>query len=231
MTEDTRQPILSHLAELRSRIIKSVIALVVASIVAFIFREWILDLLKAPYEGELIALKPTEGFSAAMRLSFFGGMVLASPIVLYQIWAFVNPALEPHERKWTLPIVSALTVLFLAGVVFAYWILPRGLEFLQSVLDVRFQLTVGDYLKFVVRFLLVFAISFEFPVFLFALAAAHIVSSARLASGRRWAAVIIVTVAAVVTPTGDPYTLLMLSVPLYLMYEITIWLVRWTLEK
>ena len=236
MNDERRQSILQHLEEFRWRIVKSAIALVITSIVAFIFRDWILDILVQPYrdiggDGVLIALKPTEAFGAAMRLAFFGGLLLASPVLLYQLWGFINPALSKTERRWTIPIVGALVVLFAGGVLFAYWVLPRGLEFFASVLDVEFQLQVTEYLKFVTLFLLVFGLSFEFPVFLYAAAAAGIVSSEKLAGGRRWAVTIIVIVAAVVTPTGDPYTLLLLSVPLYVLYEITIWLIRWTLRK
>lgn len=236
MNDERRQTILQHLEEFRWRVVKSAIALVVTSVVAFVFRDWILDILVQPYrdiggDSELIALKPTEAFGSAMRLAFFGGLLLASPVLLYQVWAFINPALSKRERKWTIPIVAALVVLFAGGVVFAYSVLPRGLEFFASVLDVEFRLQITEYLKFVTLFLLVFGLSFEFPVFLFATAAAGIVSSKKLAENRRWAVTIIVIVAAVVTPTGDPYTLLLLSGPLYLMYEITIWLIRWTLRK
>ena len=236
MNDERRQTILEHLDEFRWRVVKSAIALVITSIIAFIFREWILDILVQPYkdigaDGELIALKPTEAFGSAMRLSFFGGVLLASPVLLYQLWAFVNPALSKKERRWTIPIVTALVILFAGGVLFAYWVLPRGLEFFASVLDVKFQLQITEYLKFVTLFLLVFGLSFEFPVFLYAAGAAGIVTSEKLASGRRWAVVLIVIFAAVATPTGDPYTLLLMSVPLYLMYEMTIWLIRWTLRK
>lgn len=236
MNDERRQTILEHLEEFRWRVVKSAVVLVIASVVAFVFRDWILDILVQPYrdiggDGELIALKPTEAFGSAMRLAFFGGLILASPILLYQVWAFVNPALDKRERRWTFPIVAALVVLFIGGVVFAYWVLPRGLEFFASVLDIEFRLQITEYLKFVTMFMLVFGLSFEFPVFLYAAAAAGLVSSEKLSGARRWAVTIIVIVAAVVTPTGDPYTLLLLSGPLYMMYEITIWLIRWTLRK
>ncbi len=236
MSDERRQTILEHLEEFRWRVVKSAIVLVITSVVAFIFRDWILDVLVQPYRdiggaGELIALKPTEAFGAAMRIAFFGGVLLASPVLLYQIWAFINPALSPRERRWTIPIVTALVILFLGGVVFAYWILPRGLEFFASVLEVEFRLQITEYLKFVTMVMLVFGLSFEFPVFLYAAAAAGLITSEKLAGSRRWAITIIVIVAAVVTPTGDPYTLLLLSGPLYLLYEITIWLIRWTLRR
>jgi sec-independent protein translocase protein TatC len=236
LSDERRQTILEHLEEFRWRVVKSAIVLVITSIVAFIFRDWILDVLVQPYRdiggaSELIALKPTEAFGAAMRIAFFGGVLLASPVLLYQIWAFINPALSPRERRWTIPIVTALVILFLGGVVFAYWILPRGLEFFASVLEVEFRLQITEYLKFVTMVMFVFGLSFEFPVFLYAAAAAGLITSEKLARSRRWAITIIVIVAAVVTPTGDPYTLLLLSGPLYLLYEITIWLIRWTLRK
>ena len=236
MNDERRQTILEHLDEFRWRLVKSAIALVITSTVAFIFRDWILDLLVQPYrdiggDGELIALKPTEAFGSAMRLAFFGGAIIASPILFYQLWAFINPALSKREKRWTIPIVFALVILFMGGVAFAYWILPRSLDFLASALEVEFQLQVTEYLKFVTLFMVVFGLSFEFPVFLYATAAAGLVTSDKLAGGRRWAVTIIVIVAAIVTPTGDPFTLLLLSVPLYLLYEITIWLIRWTLRK
>jgi sec-independent protein translocase protein TatC len=236
--EERRQPILEHLNELRWRLVKSAVALTVGAVVAFFFRDWLFDLLESPYRlaigntDALAQFQVTEGFSVAMRLALFGGTLLASPVLLYQIWAFVNPALTPRERKWTVPIVIALAVLFAGGVVFGYIILPRGLEFLlgiQSGLDPI--IGVSSYISLALRFLLVFGLAFEFPVFLFAASAAGLVSADQLARGRRWAVLIIVVVGAVVTPTGDPLTLLALSVPLYLLYELTILLVKLILRK
>lgn len=238
MTDGPRQPILEHLEELRWRLVKSAAALTVGAVVAFFFRDWLFELLENPYRraiedtDALAQFQVTEGFSVAMRLSLFGGMLLASPVLLYQLWAFVNPALTPRERKWTVPIVIALAVLFTGGVVFGYVILPRGLEFLLGIQSgLEPIIGVGSYISLTLRFLLVFGLAFEFPVFLFAASAAGMVSSSQLARGRRWAVLIIVVVGAVVTPTGDPLTLMALSVPLYLLYEVTIWLVKFILRK
>lgn len=238
MTEERRQPILEHLNELRWRLVKSAAALTVGAIIAFFFRDWLFDLLESPYRraidntDALAQFQVTEGFSVAMRLALFGGTLLASPVLLYQLWAFVNPALTDRERKWTVPIVMALAVLFSGGVVFGYLILPRGLEFLlgiQSGLDPI--IGVSSYISLALRFLLVFGLAFEFPVFLFAASAAGLLSSQQLSKGRRWAVLTIVVVGAVVTPTGDPLTLLALSIPLYLLYEATILLVKLVLRK
>jgi sec-independent protein translocase protein TatC len=167
-----------------------------------------------------------------MRIALFGGVILASPVVLYQIWAFVTPALTGKERKWAVPIVAALVILFVGGVIFGYWLLPRGLEFLLGIFpDIRNDLLVGDYYAFVLRFLLAFGLAFLYPVFLFAAAAFGVVSSAQLSRGRRWAVILVVLGAALITPSGDALTLFALSGPLYLMYEITYWLVRLVLKK
>jgi sec-independent protein translocase protein TatC len=167
-----------------------------------------------------------------MRIGLFGGVILASPVVLYQLWAFIQPALTSKERNWAWPIVSALVVLFVGGVVFGYLTLPRGLDFLLDIFpDVETNLRLGDYYSFTLRFLLAFGLAFLFPVFLFAAAAAGIITSKQLARGRRWAILIIVIGAALITPSGDAFSLLVLSVPLYLMYETTYWLVRLVLRK
>lgn len=237
MTVDEPQPILSHLQELRWRIVRSAIAVVVAAGIALIFAGRIKDVLERPYQQicqdcAFQVLGATEQFSVLMKIAFFGGIVLASPYVLYQIWAFISPALTSRERRWAIPIVTTCAVLFAAGVLFGYWSLPRGLDFLLNIFpDVKTDLRLVDYFSFAIRFLLAFGVSFLYPVFLFAAAAAGLVSSAQLAHGRRWAVVIIVTAAAIITPTGDALTLTLLSVPLYLFYEITYWLVRLVLHK
>ena len=167
-----------------------------------------------------------------MRIGLFGGVIFGSPVLLYQIWAFVNPALTNRERKWAIPIVATLVVLFIGGVVFGYWSLPRGLEFLLDIFPgVETNLQIGQYYSFTLRFLLAFGLAFLYPVFLFAAAAANVVTSAQLASGRRWAVLIIVIGAALITPSGDALTLMLLAVPLYIMYEATYWLVRLVLRK
>jgi sec-independent protein translocase protein TatC len=238
MTGRSQQPIMSHLAELRTRLFKVAAAIVIGSIVAFIFRNWIFELLIDPYEqitgdSKLAFFKPTEAFSLFMRLSLFGGFILASPIVIYQVWAFVAPALSKREKRIAVPVVMILVVLFLSGVGFGYWSLQRGLGFLIDFGGDSLDPVIGGsfYLSFAMRFLLVFGIAFEFPVFLYAAAAMGVVGWRQLAAGRRWAVLLIVTLGAVVTPSGDPYTLLLLSVPLYVFYEATIWIVRFTLRR
>ena len=234
---DDPQSILSHLEELRWRLVKVAGAVLAGAIVAFLFADQLRELLEAPFfdaapGNRFQALKAGEEWGVLMRVVLFGGFFVASPVVLYQIWAFINPALTGRERRWAFPVVAALVVLFAGGVLFGYVVLPRGLEFLLGIFpEVQNDLLIGDYYSFVLRFLLAFGAAFLYPVFLFAASAAGILSSDQLRRGRRWAVILVVLGAALITPTGDALTLLVLSIPLYLMYEITYWLVRLVLKK
>lgn len=237
MTAD-QMPVLEHLRELRTRLLISVVAVVVGSVVGFIFRDRLLDLIVDPYEratgqSELAFFEVGEAFSVSMKVALFGGVVLAAPVWLYQMWAFVTPALSRREKKWVIPIILTLVILFVAGVTFAYWTMERALEWLLDFGGDRLEPVIGvnRFLNFAFRYLLVFGVAFLFPVFVFTAGAMGAVTSTQLKRGRRWAVLIIVVVGAVLTPTGDPLTLMLLSVPLYLLYEITIWLVRFTLKK
>lgn len=228
--------LLEHLVELRGRLFKTAIALALGFGLAATGYRWLFDLVAAPYldvfpDGQLQAIRAAEPFSVAMRVSGFAGFVLASPVIFYQVWAFVAPGLTRREKRWTIPIVASLVVLFSGGVVFAYTILPRALEVLGSFLDVEYQPAIGEYVSFALRFLMVFGLTFEFPVFLFAGAAAGFVTSKRLRESRRWAVLVIVIIAAAATPTGDAFTLFLLAGPLYALYEVTIILIRLILRK
>jgi sec-independent protein translocase protein TatC len=231
-------PVMSHLQEFRSRLIKAVAAVVVGTVIAFVFNEEILDLLAKPYQiavpdGQLAFFRPTEAFATVMRLSLFGGVILASPVIFYQLWRFVAPALSPKEKRWAYPITGVFVLLFLVGVVVGYVALERGLGFLLEFGGDTLTPIIGAdfYLKFATRFILAFGLAFEFPVFLFAAAAVGAVSSKVLRSNRRWALLIILIAAAIITPSGDPMTLMLLSVPLYILYELTILAIRFVLRK
>jgi sec-independent protein translocase protein TatC len=237
VTADTPQSILSHLVELRSRLIKVSIAVVIGSVFAVIFSDALIEILNRPYfqarpDGSLQALEPGEEFGVLMRVGLFGGLMLASPIVLYHVWAFVAPALTKKEKKWVVPIVGSFVVLFAGGVLFGYALLPRALDALLGIFEgVSNDLLIGAYYSFVLRLLLAFGLTFQLPIFLYALAATGVVTSQQLARGRRWAILLIVIGAAAVTPTGDPLTMAVMAVPLYLLYELTLILVRVTLRR
>jgi sec-independent protein translocase protein TatC len=237
VTADEARPILSHLNELRWRILRAGAAVLVAGLVSFFFADALRSVLEAPFHtadpsAEFQTFGATEQWGVLMRIAFFGGIILGSPIVLYQIWAFINPALTGRERRWAVPLIGVMVLLFVGGILFGYWILPRALGFLLGIFpDVANDLRLSDYYSFVLRFLLAFGASFLYPVFLFAAAAAGVVGSQQLARGRRWAVLAVVTMAALITPTGDALTLTLLAVPLYLMYEITYWIVRLVLRR
>ncbi len=229
---------MGHLQEFRSRLIKATVAVALGTAIAFVFNEEILDLLSRPYQiavpdGQLAFFRPTEAFATVMRLSLFGGMILASPVILYQSWRFIAPALSPKEKRWAYPITAVFVFLFLVGVLVGYVALERGLGFLLGFGGDALTPIIGAdfYLKFATRFILAFGLAFEFPVFLFAAAAVGAVSSKTLRSNRRWAILIILISAAIITPSGDPMTLMLLSVPLYLLYELTILAIRFILRK
>ena len=143
MKPDEARPILDHLEELRWRIVKAGAAILLAAVVAFFFSDELRHLLELPFhraqpESQFQVITPAEQWGVLMRIAFFGGLVLASPVVLYQIWAFINPALTQKERRWAVPLIAVMVVLFVAGLVFGYWVLPRGLEFLLEIFpDVR----------------------------------------------------------------------------------------------
>ncbi|MFQ5554567.1 MAG: twin-arginine translocase subunit TatC [Acidimicrobiia bacterium] len=228
-----------HISELRSRLIKVSLAILLGTILGFVFHQTLLDVLLVPYkeavgpDAGLATFRPTEAFSVVMRVSLFGGLFLASPVVIYHIWRFVSPAMTRRERRYVIPASLILAVLFFSGVLLGYWSLERGLGFLLGFGgdDLTPVIQADAYINFALRFVLAFGIAFEFPVFLFAAAATGAVPSQRLRDGRRWAVVIILVGAAFLTPSGDPLTLLLLSGPLYLMYEGTILAIRWLLKK
>ncbi len=229
---------MDHLVELRSRLVKSLIAVGVTTIVAFFFYNDVLELLARPYleavDGDRLAFfQPTEAFSLALRVSLWTGVVLASPVIIYHVWRFVAPALTARERKYVIPLSAILALLFLGGIVSGYLAMPLTLELLIGFGQDLLEPTIGAdfYLRFAMRFLLAFGIAFEFPVFLFAAALLGVTTSEKLRSWRRYASAIIVVAAALLTPGGDPLTLLLLSAPLYVLYELTILAVRFILKK
>jgi sec-independent protein translocase protein TatC len=233
-----RMEMRSHLHELRSRLFKAMIALAAGTAIAFVFSDQLLDLIVEPYkiavgDEALPFFKVTDAFSAVMRVSLFGGLILASPVILYQIWRFVAPALSKKEKRWAYPLAGVFALLFVFGIAVGYLALERGLVFLLDFGGESLHPLIGvdAYLRFATRFIFAFGIAFEFPVFLFAAAAMGAISSKTLSSNRRWAVVIILVAAAVITPSGDPMTLLMLAVPLYILYELSILAIRFILRK
>ncbi|MDP9389329.1 MAG: twin-arginine translocase subunit TatC [Actinomycetota bacterium] len=223
--------VVEHLAELRRRLITSVVAVAVAGVLAFAFYDQILDFLIDPYcatlpPGErctLFITDPLEGFATRLKVATWGGFLLASPVVLYQLWRFITPGLNPNEKRYAVPFVASSVTLFCLGVLLARLTFPRALDFLLSVGgDLEPILSPSKYLRLVLLVAVAFGVAFEFPVLLVFLQLAGVVSSRRLGSWRRPAVVVIFVVAAVITPSQDPYSLLAMAGPMYLFYEASI---------
>ncbi len=221
-----RMSLVEHLAELRRRLIVSVIATMLGGIVAFLLYNRILEFLIGPYTDitgrtQLLITDPLEGFTTRLKIAGFGGLVLASPIVLWQIWRFITPGLHKREKKYAIPFIAASILLFILGAVIAMLTFRQALRFLIGVgggsLDAFF--TPSKYLSLIVLMMVAFGVAFEFPVLLVFLQLARVVTSRRLRNWRRPATVVIVAVAAVITPSQDPYSLFAMAVPMYLFYE------------
>jgi sec-independent protein translocase protein TatC len=163
-----------------------------------------------------------------LRLSILVGIVAASPVWIYQLWSFIVPGLYGHERRWALTVMVTAVPLFLGGVVLCYWLLPKGLSVLLGFTPVGIAniISFTRYFSFVVRLMLVFGFAFLLPVFVVLLNAVGVFSGETLASARRWIIVGVFAFAAVATPTGDPITMLMLAVPMWLLFEIAVVICR-----
>lgn len=231
--DDGRMPLLDHLAELRNRIIKIAIAIGVGAIIAWILYPQIFDVLLDPYcdlqgasveDCTLLQTEPLEGFSVRLKVAGYGGLALAMPVVLWQVWRFITPGLYSHEKRYAIPFVVSALVLFVLGAALAYYTLPRALEFLTDIggeqLQERFR--PAPYFQLITYMMLAFGVGFEFPIVLIFLQLAGVVTTKNLREFRRYAIVGIVVLVAVITPSGDPYSLAILSIPMYLFYEISI---------
>lgn len=231
-------PLSEHLEELRARLIKALLAWGLGMAVAYNYRTPLLELLKRPLEQaelthglsvDLIVLTITEPFTTALQIAAFGGLVLALPVVAYQVWAFVAPGLYPSERKLAVPFLVGAGFSFAVGVAFAYQVLlPFAVPFLVGFLGdvVTPQISIGGYISQIVMYLALMGILFEIPVLSYLLAKLGLVTGKFLAQNRKYALVIIVALAALITPTADPFNLALLSVPLLLLYELGIWIAR-----
>jgi sec-independent protein translocase protein TatC len=221
---------LEHLYELRDRIIKSAIAIAVGATIAWFLYPQINDFLREPYcdlQGssidscQLLQTEPLEGFSVRLKIAGYGGIALAMPVLLWQVWRFVTPGLYTHEKKWAYPFVFSALILFFLGASLAYYSLNPALEFLTEVggEGLTQQFRPAPYYQLVTYMMLAFGVGFEFPIVLIFLQLAGILDFRTLRGARRYAIVGIVVLVAVITPSGDPYTLGILSIPMYLFYE------------
>jgi sec-independent protein translocase protein TatC len=228
---DGQMSVVEHLTELRRRLMISLIAVAIGATICFILAPGIISFLVRFYtdatKGQrqrLIFTGPLDAFATRLKIATYGGIVLALPVWLYQLWRFITPGLNPKEKKYAIPFVLASIFLFLCGAAVAFLTLEPALAFLLNIggSDLTPLLTADKYVSLVSLMIIAFGLSFEFPVILVFLLLAHIISTAQLRAWRRYACVGIVAFAAVITPSQDPYSLFAMAIPMYIFYECCI---------
>jgi sec-independent protein translocase protein TatC len=225
--------LVEHLTELRTRLVISVAAVGLGAIVGFVLYNHILHLLLEPYchvhhralaGCKLYAQDPLEPFLVRIKVSTWTGFILASPVVFWQVWRFVTPGLQSREKKYAVPFVLSSVVLFLLGGLVAWLTFPKALDFLVGVGGPSL-LTIfspAKYLRLIILMIVAFGLAFEFPVLLVFLELAGVISSRQLKKWRRPAIVVIFIVAAVITPSQDPWSLFAMALPMCVFYEASI---------
>lgn len=235
MSDNQKITVLSHLLELRKRLIRSVIAIAVASIVAFVFYDWIFYILKLPAgDINLIYIEMTEMIGTIMKVCLFAGIMLAMPYLVLQGILFISPALTPKEKKYVYFILPWIALMFLGGVVFGYFVLiPPATRFLISfgANIATPEIRVGNYIAIVARLLLSIGLIFEMPVITTFLARLGIIKPKWLSDRRRTAIIVAFILAAMITPTFDPINQVLVAAPLIVLYEISIWLAKLVYKK
>ncbi len=223
-----------HLAELRTRLIRSILAIVAGSCLSYAFIEPIFALLSKPLEEvvppgtSLIFTSYPEAFFTYLKLALTCGIFIASPFILYEIWAFVAPGLYPHEKKWALPFVVFSSLFFVGGALFGYIVVfPAAFNFLASYAgqDLKLLPSVSEYFSLTVKLLLGFGAAFELPIFMVFMALIGVLDAKMLRKNRKYALLIIFILAAILTPTPDVVNQCLLAVPLLVLYEISIFFV------
>lgn len=224
-----RMSIWDHLTELRGRLFRALIGLAVTTIASFIFAQKFLELLAVPVGGlqTLQAIDITETIGVFMRVSLLSGVVLAMPVIVYQLLMFVLPGLTAGEKRWVYLAVPVASLLFLSGVLFAFFVmLPPAVQFLLTFLNVPTHPRISTYINFVTNLMFWIGISFETPLLSFVLAKLKIITAKQLLKQWRIAIVVIAILAAAVTPTVDPVNMALLMAPLFVLYLLSVLLAR-----
>lgn len=228
--EPAVMPLMEHLKELRNRLIRIFIALFITTAISFFFAKYAFEFLMVPLgDARLQALRPTETLGNYMKVSLLSGIILAMPVIVYQIGRFLMPGLTKSERRYLLVLVPGATICFLAGVAFAYFImLPASIGFLQTFMAdlIEQQWTVGDYMSFVTSLMFWIGIAFELPLFVYFLTKAGILDADMLMKNFKYAIVVIALLAAVITPTVDPLNMALVMGPLIILYLIGVVLAK-----
>jgi len=227
---ETGMTLAEHLAELRHRFLVMAIAIVVFGVLGFVFYPNILKLLQNPYcsavpgHCKFLVTNPLDGLTLRVKIAFFGGFLVSSPIILWQVWRFVTPGLKARERRYIIPFVSASLVFFSAGIILAYFSFGHAIQFLKSIggSTLMTEYNPNQYLTLFLLMMFIFGLMFLFPVVLIALELARVITPSQLLRGWRYAVITIVIAAAIFTPSGDPLSMCALAVPLIIFYFLAI---------
>lgn len=229
---DDRMTLVEHLDELRNRIIVCGVVLLLACVGCFIFNDAILDIANNPLpnsDQQLITLSPTEPFLTTLTLVLYAAVIVTMPVLLYQLYAFVVPAMSPQERKVVVPLLLMVPVLFILGVIFAYFVVvPAAVKFLLNFNDDQFniQIRAREYYSFFSLSLLSVGVLFQIPVGILAITRLGVVTPETLAKNRRYA-ILVIAVLAMLLPGTDPITMLISMIPLIFLFEFSLILARW----
>jgi sec-independent protein translocase protein TatC len=225
---DDKLPFVDHLDELRHRLIVSLVGVGIGFAVSYGFSQQLLLLLQRPMPARLVFIAPTEAFFVNLKIAFYAGLFLSVPLILFQVWKFVAPGLYEHERRYSFPFLITSTVLFLVGALFAYVvILPIALHFLIAQGGELWQpnITLSNYLSFCMRLILAAGLIFEFPVLMYFLTKIGVITPAFLVRNRKYAVLVAFVVSAVLTPP-DVFSQVLLGVPLFLLFEVSIFVAK-----
>jgi sec-independent protein translocase protein TatC len=229
--------LVEHLQELRSRLFKALVVIAVGGVVGYVFFHQIFGVIVHPYcvgvpvreralggACRFVYSGPLDGLTVRVKVGLTVGVVLASPVWLYQLWAFITPALHRHERRWAVVFVTSAVLLFASGCALAYYILPKALHFLGGVGGSQLVNLpdITRYLSILQALLLVFGAAFEMPLVLVMLNLTGVLSAARMRHWWRWAVLLIFVFAGVAVPTGDAFTMLALAVPMTALYGLSV---------
>jgi sec-independent protein translocase protein TatC len=232
MEKQTKAPLLNHLSELRTRLIRIIAALVVATMVSMLFARRILVFLMLPYGAQLKVIGPTESVAVVLRVAAICGVGIALPYVLLQIWGYISPGLRANERRLAIFLIPSALALFIAGAAFAwYTLIPSAIHFLAGFYPEIFKTewTSENYIPFVTTLLFWFGLSFELPLIAFLLSKLRLLSASLMLRGWRFAILAIMVLAALATPTVDPFNMLLFAAPIIVLYFVSIllaWLAR-----
>ena len=223
-------PLLEHLKELRTRLIKASIALGIAAVISFFFAKQVFIILLAPLgDASVQALKPTESLGNYMKVALLCGVILAMPFIVYQIGRFAVPAMTKKEKRYLFLLVPGATICFVAGVAFAYYVmLPTAIPFLQGFMAdiIKQEWAIGEYLSFVTSLLFWIGLAFELPLFVYFLAKLGIIDAKTLMKSFKYAVIVIAVISAMITPTVDPLNMMLVMGPLIILYLLGVLLAK-----